>query len=218
MRRTDRRRPVLRGAALVAALTTLAGVAAAADPSAPSPSPPAVPQDHAAPLVATPDGAQLAALGILGRAAQPDDALPEAARAHLARGATPDLGANPALARHALTTSLGEGLYVVPGRGWVCLASSTGAATCTPTDRIAAGYAVMLQEIPSGWRLSGLLPDGVARVEVRGAAGETATATASGNAWRADVAFAPARVAWTADGAAETSVPVLGPAPAPVAG
>ncbi|HWI72534.1 MAG TPA: hypothetical protein VNT55_11295, partial [Baekduia sp.] len=148
--------------------------------------------------------------------AQPTDALPDAARAHLAAGATPDLGANAALARRALSTALGEELYVVPGRGWVCLTSTAGAGMCTPTDQIAAGYAVGLQQIPSGYRLSGLVPDGVTRVEVRGAGGATAATEVSGNAWRADVAFAPARVAWTG-GAGEVSVPVFPPPQAPTA-
>ncbi|MCW2983797.1 MAG: hypothetical protein JWR63_1367, partial [Conexibacter sp.] len=144
------------------------------------------------------------------------DALPDSARAQVAHGAGPDLGANPDLARHALTTALGEELYVVPARGWVCLTSTAAAGSCTPTDRIAEGFAVSLQQIPSGYRLSGLVPDGVSRVEVRGAGPETASAEVADNVWRTDVTFTPARVAWTG-GAGEKVVPVTPPPAAPTA-
>jgi hypothetical protein len=106
----------------------------------------------------------------------------------------------------------------VPARGWVCLESSAGSGTCAPTDRIADGYAVALQAIPSGFRLGGLVPDGVARVEVRGSDGSTQDADVSGNAWRADVAFVPAAVAWTGADGAERAVPVSPPPKAPTDG
>jgi hypothetical protein len=212
------RSTLAKGVAAVAATASLAGVAVAATTGAPDPPPPAVPQDHgAAPMIDAADTAQLSLLGVLRRAAQPDDAAPDAVRAHVGDGAAPDLGANVALARHALTTALGEGLYVVPARGWVCLESTTGGGTCTPTDRIADGYAVGLEAIPSGFRIGGLVPDGVARVEVLGAGGTTAEADVTGNAWRADVPFAPSSVAWAGD-AGEKAVPIIPPPDAPTAG
>jgi hypothetical protein len=190
----------------------------AATTGAPAPPPPAIPQDHdAGPPIAAADTAQLAALGVLRRTADAGDAPPDGVRALVTDGPAPALGANPALARHALTTALGEGLYVVPARGWVCLASTDGAGTCTPTDRIAEGYAVGLRPIPSGYRLGGLVPDGVARVEVRGADGTRAAAEVTGNAWSADVGFAPSSVAWTGD-AGEKVVPIVPPPDAPTAG
>jgi hypothetical protein len=208
---------LFKGLAAVAATASLAGVAVAATTGAPAPPPPAVPQDHgAAPLITAADTAQLATLGVLRRAAEAADTPPDAVRAHVGNGAAPDLGANPALARHALTTALGEQLYVVPARGWVCLESTAGAGTCTPTDRIAEGYAVGLERIPSGYRLGGLVPDGVARVEVRGADGARAAAEVASNAWSADVAFVPSSVAWTG-GAGEEVVTVVPPPDAPTA-
>jgi hypothetical protein len=216
------RRPIMKGAALVAAVASLAGVAGASEalaPAAPAPPVPADPHVHGAQPITAADSAQVALLGVLRRAAQPGDAVPDGVRAHIAEALGPDVGASPSLARRALRTSLGEDLYVVPGRGWVCLASSVGAASCTPTDRIAQGYAAMLQRIPSGLRLGGLVPDGVSTVTIRGAAGETATVSTESNAWRADVAFEPASVAWTRSGEkAEVSVPVYAPPPAPTAG
>jgi hypothetical protein len=210
------RRHLLKGAALLASAATLSGVAGASEaltPAAPAPPPPAVPHEHAATPVTAADSAQLATLGVLRRAAQAGDAVPERVRTHVAEALGPDVGANADLARRALRTASGEDVYVIPGRGWVCLASSAGPAGCTPTDQVAAGYAVSLQRLVSGAvRIGGLVPDGVARVTVRGTAGETASAEVSGNAWRAELGFTPADVSWARAGAAEVSVPVYVPA------
>jgi hypothetical protein len=215
------RRSLGKGAALVVAIASLAGSAGATEalaPAAPAPPAAADPHVHAAQPVGAADSAQVAQLAVLRRAGRSEDAVPESVRATIANGLGPDVGANPGLARRALRTALGEDLYVVPGRGWVCLVSSGGPAGCTPTDQIAQGYAVTLQRVPSGIRLGGLVPDGVSTVTIRGAAGESATATADGNAWRADVAFEPASVAWTRAGTSgEVSVPVYAPPPAPTA-
>jgi hypothetical protein len=54
------------------------------------------------------------------------------------------------------------------------------------------------------------VPDGVERVEVRGDGGASATATPSGNAWQADVTFAPTAVAWSGP-AGDREVPVAAP-------
>jgi hypothetical protein len=209
------RRTMIRGGALLAVVASVAGVAGASEalaPPAPEPPPPAVPHEGNATPIGAPDRVQLATLGVLRRRAEAGDAVPSSVRAHVARAMGPDVGANADLARRALRTSLGEDVYVVPGRGWVCLATSSGQAGCAPTDQIAAGFSVLLKPIPSGFRLGGLVPDGVAHVTVRGAAGESADAEVSGNAWRADVAFAPTSVAWTRDGVAgETAVPVYAP-------
>jgi hypothetical protein len=205
------RHQMIKGAAAVAVAAALAGAAVAATTDPPAPPPPAVPHEHDAGQIGAADSAQVALLGVLRRGAEPSDALSGSARTHVAAGATPDLGANASLARRALTTSLGEELYVVPARGWVCLTSSTATGVCSPTDRIAEGYAVGLEQIPSGFRLSGLVPDGVASVEVRGAGGATATSEVSDNAWRADVGFLPTAVAWTGS-AGEKVVPVTVPA------
>lgn len=216
------RRPIMKGAALVVVAASLAGSAGATEalaPAAPAPPAPADPQARNAEVISAPDSAQVALLGVLRRDVQAGDALPDDVRAHIAESLAPSLGANASLARRALRTALGEDLYVVPGRGWVCLAASAGVAGCTPTDQIAQGYAVMVQRIPSGIRLGGLVPDGVASVTIRGAAGESATTRAEGNAWRADVAFEPVAVAWTRtdDAAGEVSVPVHAPPAAPTA-
>jgi hypothetical protein len=187
-------RPILKGAALVAVVASLAGGAGASQalaPAAPAPPAPADPHAHSAQPITAADSAQVALLGVLRRGAQAGDAVPDGVRAHIAEALGPQVGASPTLARRALRTSLGEDLYVVPGRGWVCLASSAGAAGCAPTDQIA----------------------------LCGAAGESATASAEGNAWRADVAFGPASVAWTRSGEqAEVSVPVHAPPAEPTAG
>jgi hypothetical protein len=213
------RRSILKGAALVAVGASLAASAGASEalaPAAPTPPAPADPHVHGAQPITAADSAQVGLLGVLRRADQPGDAVPDRVRAHIVEALGPDVGANPSLARRALRTALGEDLYVVPG--WVCLASSVGVAGCTPTDQIAQGYAVTLQRIPSGIRLGGLVPDGVSTVTIRGAAGESATAPTESNAWRGDVAFEPASVAWTHDGdRAEVSVPVYAPPVAPTA-
>jgi hypothetical protein len=209
-------RPILRLAALLAASASLAGVAVAAGTDGPPAPDPALPERNDAATVTVVDRDQLATLGVLRRDAEPGDAIPDGARQHTEAGSGPGLGANPDLARRALRTPLGEALYVVPARGWVCLTSTAEVGSCTPTDRIADGYAVSLRPIPSGYRLSGLVPDGVARVEVRGAVLRLSTGVGE-NAWLLDVPFVPTSVAWTG-AAGERTVPVAAPPLAPTAG
>ena len=210
------RGPILRLAAVLAASASLAGVAVAAETDGPPAPDPAVPERNDAAMITAVDRDQLATLGVLRRDAEPDDAIPDGARRQTEQGSGPGLGANPDLARRALRTPLGEALYVVPARGWVCLTSTAGVVACTPTDRIADGYAVGLRPVPSGYRLSGLVPDGVDRVEVRGALLRISTAVGE-NAWLLDVPFVPRSVAWTGP-AGERVVPVSAPRPAPTAG
>jgi hypothetical protein len=207
------RRTLIKAVAVLAGLGSVAGVAVAATSAPPAPTP-AAPEQRSAQTIVAVDAVQEGTMGVLRRAVGKDDALPAAARDLIARGSGPSLGANPALARRALITPLGEELYVVPARGWVCLTSSEARGTCSPTDRIAEGYAVTLRGIPSGFRLAGLVPDGVDRVEVRGPR-DTATVDPAGNAWTADVAFAPTSVAWTGR-AGEKVVPVSVPPADPV--
>jgi hypothetical protein len=203
------RRVLIRGGLVLVGLASAVGAAVAAT-GAPPPEPAAaVPGERSATPIGAVDERQSGELAVLRRAATQADALPAALKAMIAAGSGPDLGANPALARLALTTRLGEKLYVVPAQGWVCLASAGGAGGCTPTDQIGEGYSVGLQPIPSGYRVQGIVPDGAGRVEVRGA-DAVATAQPSGNVWEADVTFEPKTVAWTG-GEGEKVVPVFVP-------
>jgi hypothetical protein len=209
------RRTLIKTLAVLVATGAVAGVAVAATSAPPAPTPP-VPQDRTALKITAVDSTQEAAVGILRRPVDKGDAVPDNVRDLVAHDSGPALGANLALARKALTTALGEQLYVVPARGWVCLESSAGTSNCVPTDSIADGYAVSLQGIPSGFRMRGIVPDGVGRVEVRGNDGETAVTAPVSNAWTVDVAFSPTSVAWTGD-AGEKVVPVSAPVPDTVA-
>jgi hypothetical protein len=208
------RRTLIKAIAVLAGVGSLAGVAVAATSAPPAPTP-AVPEQRNAPMITAVDATQEATLGVLRAPVAKSDAIPESVRELVARGTGPSLGANPELARKALSTPLGEDLYVVPARGWVCLASSEADSNCVPTDRVADGFGVALQVIPSGYRVRGLVPDGVERVEVRGDGGETADAAPSNNVWTVDVAFTPSSVAWTGD-AGEKVVPVSVPVPDPI--
>jgi hypothetical protein len=203
----------LKAAVAVVVLSSAVGVAVGATGGAPPAPEPAAPEQRTAAVIGAVDAQQLQTLSVLGRTATRTDAVPAAARALIEHGSGEAVGANPDLARRALTTALGEALYVVPARGWVCLTSSGGHGLCATTAQIAEGYAVGLEGTPSGYRLSGLVPNGVGRVEVR-ADGQTASVAPSGNAWQADVTFAPKTVAWTGP-AGERVVEVSPPPPAP---
>jgi hypothetical protein len=209
------RRTLIKALAVVAGVGSVAGVAVAATTGGPPAPAPAEPQQRSAQPIAAPDVQQQATLGILRRAVTRSDDAPQTVRDMVTKGSGPELGANAALARRAITTGLGEQLYVVPGQGWVCLMSSAGRSGCTPTTQITEGYAVQLQPIPSGYRLAGLVPDGASRVDIRGDA-DSATTAPSGNAWTVDVAFEPKSVAWTGP-AGEKVVPVYAPPKEPTA-
>jgi hypothetical protein len=162
------RRPWL---AVVGVLVVLAvagvGVAAAVNGAgAPRPffrppgSPPITP-------VAAPEPALAQSMAVFRRARGGSDLLP----AQMSHRFYAEFGANPALARHALTTHLGEPVYLLPASGGVCFAD-TNAAGCMSSDQLANGEAENILMCapdlsPSLVEIVMLLPDGVTDVRAQ---------------------------------------------------
>jgi hypothetical protein len=150
---------------------------------------------------------QSQAFAILRGPRRAADALPAVAGRTIERGPGPELGVNPALARSAAGS--GKGYYVVPGRGWVCLARTTGASSCNTTEKAIDGRVVGLSGRPgAGLQLDGLVPDGVGTVEVLGTNGERLAVPVTDNVWSAQPEFVPASVHW-AGPASSADVPVF---------
>lgn len=173
----------------VAALVAAAGGAGAATIGDDA----ADPTQHAATPIAAPDEEQLAAFAVLRRDRSVQDALPEVAARLVAHGPGSDLGANADLSR--LTTSEGgRRLYLVPGRGWLCVVDEDGGGGCNRTAQARDGYLVARRQVSAGTLLAGGLPDGVETVTVRGEGGASEQVPVRDNGWTAAVTFAPQTV------------------------
>ena len=130
-----------------------------------------------------------AGFGVLRRAADPGDRLPELAAGMVDAGPRPRLGANPALARHALGRPDGLNVYVVPGRDWLCAVDNEGHGTCNHSADALAGRVLGTAALdPETARVWGLVPDGPDAVDILHADGSVARAPVRGNAYVADTA------------------------------
>jgi len=138
-----------------------------------------------APVAATePPLAQSMAVFRRGRSAS--DALP----ATMTHRFYAQFGANPALARHALTTRLGEPVYLLPASGGICFAD-TNAAGCMSLDQLTNGEAENILMCspdlsPSLVEIVMLLPDGVSDVRAQLADGSDVPFEVGENAYVLD--------------------------------
>jgi hypothetical protein len=162
-----------------AGLADAAGVLGTAQPTSPN-------TNQVAPLAQAPDPTDLAMLGILRRPQQPGDALPEEAdrtQDPVARST----GENPALARKVSFGALGDA-WVIPADGGVCLQSQGGGC-----DTDVDGHPPYIQTLGGGidhpgvYHITGLVPDGVATVELRFTDGTVDTLTVQQNVYMANV-------------------------------
>jgi hypothetical protein len=152
-----------------------------------------------------------AGFGVLRREAVAADKLPGLAADMVAAGPTSSLGANPALARHALHRSDGLDVYLVPGRDWLCAVDSEGVGTCNRTAEALAGHVLGTATVgASTARVWGLVPDGPAEVSVLHADGSTVTARVSGNAYAIDTGDDLTAVRWS-DAKGEHTIPAAAP-------
>jgi hypothetical protein len=158
-----------------------------------------------APTVDAVEPEQSAEINELGRAERPDDELPERWEQAIDEAGEEglDWGANPDLSRHTA-----PGVWIMPADGHVCLASSS------PTDG-SVGFGCASNEDAERGRLApsdvdengngvltGIVPDGVASVELVDVDGSTRTAEVDSNTYRAAIDANLKEVRFTdADGA-----------------
>lgn len=115
---------------------------------------------------------QVAALGVLGRAQTPADAVPPA---DVPKGPsfTDMIGANTSLARRAKGLTDGEA-WIVPGDGTVCLITEPGGTACQGNPSVIEGrlYTVGYSaEEPNVESVAGIVPGGVSMVTLELAGG-----------------------------------------------
>jgi hypothetical protein len=203
-----RRLMLSRMAKAVVVLVAPAAIAGGAIAATTGPGP-ADPTANSARPIASPDSEQVAAFGVLREARNADDDLPDKAAATVARGSGPAVGANPQLAHRTTTALPGVSLHVIPGQGWMCWVDSDGMGACNTTAEARRGYLVGLTHVPEGYKLRGVLPDGVKAVTVVGDK-ESTDVPVERNGWAAAVTFAPTAVRYT-DAGGEHVVPVFVP-------
>lgn len=138
---------------------------------------------------------QGARLKVLRRARHDSDVLPAHASDRILRD--PTAGLNPALSRHAVTTTSGEQYYLVPGTGAVCLYDQAAGGGCVSDADANAGRLLgadlCAPNLRSGdVRVYGLVPDGVTSVHVNLADGTHADAPVIDNVFAETMPLSPA--------------------------
>jgi len=216
---------VLVGALAVAAVAAIAGVGGSA-PAYHSPRPdvyfnsPARQPEAVAPGV---EPSALANFAIFRRPSSADDRIPatmliRGKRVPVVPPTDTEVGANPALARHALTTADGDAIYPVAAQGGFCLESTTGieggcSAVAQALHGYEAGAAVCSPNLsPSQIAVYGVLPDSAIRSTVKYNDGPVRPLAVENNVYSLRVtrgAPLPTSISWSAsDGAHSIVVPV----------
>ena len=152
--------------------------------------PPTEMEAAARPTVGAVEGEQAAAISELRRPRRPDDALPAAWEAAIREAAANGRGwgANPDLSRRTA-----PGVWIVPGRGYVCLASSSpsdGSAGfgCASNEDVGRGRLAPSDVDGNGTGvLTGIVPDGVPSVELVDRDGSARSASVARNTYRAPI-------------------------------
>lgn len=191
-------RTMIRIALLTAAAVASGGVALATGAGDDETAPP--PSGNSAVAQVEPD--QAAAYAVLRRKQTAADRVPEEHRAFVESGMTDDFGASPGLSRRATTTASGNPVYVIPGRGHVCMYvidELGGSGSCNRTSEAVKGYMVGSSSSagrPGIVQIFGLVPDGVDEVVLRTRDGATEVTRPEGNAFAFETAGKPQQVEW----------------------
>jgi len=137
--------------------------------------------------------------GALARARGASDTLPQYAAETVGADFALPFGANPALSRRVLVRS-GTVMYVVPGRGFVCLVTQAGVGSCVSAADAVAGKFFVLEQgqgVPRGdTRLYGFVPNGVRTVSLSTVHGPTVHVQVRDNAWLLETHRLPASIRW----------------------
>jgi hypothetical protein len=109
-------------------------------------------------------------------------------------------GENPHLSRHVATSKGGTRYFLVPARGTVCLLAENGSGGCpAPGTGLEGDFTTMhvAPDLADGHaRVLGILPDGVAQIEVISADGTVTSFPVQNNAVVADVPADPLEAVW----------------------
>jgi hypothetical protein len=121
-------------------------------------------------------------------------------------------GANVELSRVSVTRG-DETLYVIPGRGGLCLALDWSEGVnvgCADIARAKAGYTLTTVGTRSGFITYGLVPDEVSSITLRVPAGEDIRSDVVGNAYVVEASEPPTMLSYAApNGRVDLPVPSL---------
>jgi hypothetical protein len=168
----------------------------------------------------------LASYGIFRRARTADDTLPAAVATATIGTAAGSEGANVELARHALTNGSGDGIYIVPTQGGVCLESTSGIENgCSSNaqlvpDGVAELVACGPTALPNNQAdIYGLLPDGATNPVLHFVNQTSAPVRVQGNVFTVRVLLTgeprTTQITWTGANGDQHSLPAFLPPPPP---
>lgn len=180
---------------VVSAALAVSGGALATGQDGSDPAPPP-PQD----AVRQVDPEQSSRYAVLRRERVATDELPADHRGFVDDQMTKDNGAAARLSRRATNTPSGRPVFVLPGRGWICVYAvrgEGGSGGCNRTSEALKGYIVGTSAVAPGvTQVVGLVPDGVSEVRLVGKDGSVERAAPDGNAFVFETARLPRSVQW----------------------
>jgi hypothetical protein len=145
---------------------------------------------------------QAASYGVLRRSATAQDRLRDQAVGFVNEMMTRDFGAAPGLVRRAQVTAGNAAVYVIPGRGHVCLyttpvGADQGTATCNRTEEALKGHVIGFDwPAPGINRIVGLATDDVTEVRIRDRNGNVERVTPVGNTYVFETTMWPKQIEW----------------------
>ena len=193
-------RPII---VLAAALAVTGGASLAAGPD---PEPAESGRSAEQQPVAAVEREQAANYAVLRRATNAQDRLRDQAIDMVNQMMTKDFGAAPGLTRRTQVTASGTAVYVIPGRGYVCIYTTAagtdeGNAGCNRTEEALKGYVTGIDwPRPGITRVVGLVTDAVKEVRLRDRSGGVERVTPVQNTYVFETGKDPSQIEWDGGG------------------
>jgi hypothetical protein len=186
-------------ALLAAALAVTGGASIAAGPD---PEPAEAGRGGGQQPVQAVESDQAGSFSVLRRAARPEDRLRDQAVEFVRGMMTGDFGAAPGLVRRSQVTARNAGVYVIPGREFICVYTTTlgadeGTAGCNPIGEALQGHLIGFSwPAPGINRVVGLATDDVTEVRLRDAKGNVERVAPVNNTYVFETTMWPKQIEW----------------------
>lgn len=140
--------------------------------------------------------------GVFRREETASDRLADPVVRIVEKGMTQEQGVAAGLARRAQVTASNDAVYVLPGRGWLCLyvddpESQSGSATCSRTADALRGWFLLIEwPSPGITRVTGVVPDGIEEVTMTGHEGGVERVKPVQNTFVFETGLTPKTIEW----------------------